>query len=80
MAKKTVKKHKKDVWFTKVRGSYLPASWQAWLLYLVFSVYILGPLLDELWSDRSLVSQLTGYVTRILFSGIVMTWIAQKKS
>lgn len=78
--KKTVKKIPKDVWFYPVRGSYLPRGWQAWSLYFIFTAYILGPLVVDLTHDRTFFEASLRFINRILISGIILTWVAQKKS
>lgn len=41
MAKrKQLPKHRKGAWFVRVRGSYLPVSWQGWLTYIPFVAYL----------------------------------------
>lgn len=32
---------KRPAWFTKVRGSYLPLSWQGFVLYVFYVAYII---------------------------------------
>ncbi len=35
---------KKGAWFMKLRGSYLPVSWQGWLSYVPFTILAVLPL------------------------------------
>jgi hypothetical protein len=37
---KKVKKHKRQAWFVPVRKSYLPASWQGFVIYFLYVAYI----------------------------------------
>jgi hypothetical protein len=81
MSKSTKKKIKRGAWFYAVRGSYLPATWQAWSLYFIASFYILAPFIVAIKDqDVSIVYTLTGFVTRILLVGVTLTWLAQKKT
>lgn len=81
-----MKKHTKRVklpkgaWFYKVRGSYLPATWQGWLTYVPFIVFLL-------WSWTYIFNTTDSVVTAILLvfsawiaSVVVMTWVAKNKS
>lgn len=73
-------KLKKGAWFYKIRGSYLPATWQGWLTYIPFTAFLA-------WSGwyalgaRSSLSE----VALVLFpawvaAAVVMTWVASKKA
>lgn len=35
-------KNNRKHWFQPVRGSYLPLSWQGWLLYVPYLVLLIG--------------------------------------
>ncbi len=85
-------KAKKGKWFVKMRGSYIPGSWQGWLTYVpyvVFLGYILLPY--ALWplmctaTDpcTPLANQWTVVLVNLVEIGLavgLMTWIAKKKS
>ncbi len=79
-AKKHSKKIKKGAWFYPVRSSYLPCSWQAWLLYGIAVLYILPAFWIDLAKDQSVVYIVTNFATRLLLAGIVLTLIARQKS
>lgn len=70
----------KGAWFYKVRGSYLPATWQGRLTYVPFVAFLL-------WSLTYIFNTTDSVATAILLafpawvaSAIVMTWIAANKS
>lgn len=75
-----VKRKKTNPWFIKVRGSYLPNSWQGWLLYIPFTAYLVGALVYAWGSGESLFRVVFGLVTQFMLAGIIMTWIAAAKS
>jgi hypothetical protein len=74
MAKKSTK------WFKKVRGSYIPNSWQGWLCYVPYVGYMV---LSYIY-----VMSVLGYNLLSLFiiipnwvaAAAVMTWLASSKS
>ena len=79
--RKTVK-HRKGAWFIRVRGSYLPCSWQGWLSYVPYVGYLIGALII-------LVNNLGGnnwpiiavlYVPIAVAAVVVMNWLASQKS
>jgi len=90
-----VPKHKKGAWYVSVRGSYLPVSWQGWLLYIPYIVLIV---LGLLWVSNmlSICSASEGCnISNIAFTLFysllflvpyfvaliaVMHWIAKQKS
>ena len=63
-----------------MRGSYLPNSWQGWLLYIPFLTYLL-------WAAWAGFQATDAYTAAILFilpnwvaAAVVMTWIARHTS
>jgi hypothetical protein len=80
MAKKSLRKTKNSAWFIKVRGSYLPNSWQGWLTYIPFVGFLV-------WSAIVLYSKIGDAAIATIFyfvvmvcSAVVMTWIAARTS
>lgn len=76
MAKRT----KKNRWFKPVRGSYLPCSWQGWLIEsLIITAFALGMIA---FKDQNV----SGFIVAMIMLpytlslGIIATWIAQKTS
>jgi hypothetical protein len=78
--KKKLSKHQKNVWFTHVRGSYLPASWQGWLTYVPYVAYLIFTITIG-WRDIHSRAVAVLYVVPnwIAATGL-MTWIAYHKS
>lgn len=74
------KKRSSDKWFIAVRGSYLPNSWQAWLLYVPYTAYVLGVLLYVLRQDFGIGAALFTLVPNWITALAVMTWIAEHRS
>jgi hypothetical protein len=78
--KKKMPKVKKGAWFIKVRGSYLPRTWQAWVSYIPF----VGFLAWAQWvlMDAALEPAVAVliYFACLVCSGGIMTWIAVQKS
>jgi hypothetical protein len=67
-------------WFINVRGSYLPNSWQATLLYIPFIAYLIGVLVTVSHQDTTWFSKVMVTFVQFVAAGIVMTWIASKTS
>lgn len=81
MTKKVLpKKLKEDVWFRRVRGSYLPCSKKGWITYAAAIVYILLPFWPDIMGHQTMVYVMTSFVTRLVLAGLVLTYIAKKKS
>lgn len=73
------KSKNKNIWFIKVRGSYLPNSWQAWALYVPFTAFLVMVLRAGMDAD-SASDALYIVFPQFVCAGIVMTWIASKTS
>lgn len=67
-------------WYRPVRGSYLPASWQGWLLHALFLCYALGSALTAYRYAPPLV--LSAFVTFALWvaGAVALTWVAAHTS
>lgn len=76
---KNIPKPRKGAWFVPVRGSYLPASWQAWLLYIPYTAYIVATLAHVAGTATSWASYLA-LVPYWVAGLVIMTWIAKQKS
>jgi len=76
MAKKT----KSKKWFVPVRGSYLPNSWQAWLLYLPYVAYLVFALVFGWQNTGGPAKSILFIVPNWIAATIVMTWIAKRTS
>ena len=73
-------KVKSKKWFIKVRGSYLPNSWQGWLTYIPYSIYMLGVIAYVYNSNYNVWLSAFIVLPNWVVAVIVMTWLADKKS
>jgi hypothetical protein len=71
---------KTNQWFIAVRGSYLPNSWQAWVLYIPYAAYLIGVLVFIEWQKESLALAVLTLVPNWVSAVIIMTWIAKQTS
>lgn len=78
MSKKTKAKSKK--WFTKVRGSYLPSSWQGMLAYAVFVVYLLTVLIAAFNTQEEFAGYLFFVFPQFIAAAVAITFVASKNS
>ena len=88
-------KHSENAWFVKLRGSYIPCSLRGWLTYIPFILFLVVVLvvsygsmhLNEvdimdggtLWYYVFIVT-LVRVAPAFVLGGVIMTWIARKKS
>ncbi len=77
--KSKLPKLKKGAWFVPIRGSYLPMTWQAWLLYIPYTAYSVATMVLVItrangWLDYLLI------VPYWVAGLVVMTWITKQKS
>ena len=80
MKHRKLPKPRKGAWFIPLRGSYLPVTWQGWLLYIPFVSYAIISLLfvvNRAGSFLEIVINLLPYWLSVL---VAMTWIAKQKS
>ena len=80
MKHRKLPKPRKGAWFVPLRGSYLPVTWQSWLLYVPFVSYVVISLLfvvNRAGSFLEIVINLLPYWLSVL---VAMTWIAKQKS
>ena len=74
-------KHKQNnKWFIKLRGSYLPCSWQGWSLYAVYTAYVLAVVAYVVVNNYDRLQAVFWVFPNWVAALIVMTWIAQRKS
>lgn len=78
--KQKLPKLKKGVWFVPLRGSYLPYSWQAWLLYVPFTAYLVYTLIVAFAYTGNNLKAVLWVVPNWVAAAVVMTWIAKQKS
>ena len=79
-SRKKTKKNTKKTWFIPVRGSYLPNSWQAWVLYIPFVSFLILVLLYAKHTQDTFSGAFFMAFPQWVCAAIVMTWIAKKKS
>jgi branched-subunit amino acid transport protein len=75
-------KHRKGAWFVKVRGSYLPCSWQGWLSYVPYVGYLVAAmviLIHTLGTDHWPIIAVL-YLPAAVAAVAVMSWLASQKS
>lgn len=77
---KKYSKHKKGAWFIKVRGSYLPCSWQGWISYIPMTIFLVSVFIAIDRNAHSISDALYVYFPYFVCTGVVMHWIAANKS
>jgi hypothetical protein len=78
--KKSISKRRSAVWFTHVRGSYLPLSWQGWLTYILYAAYLIFTVTVG-WRDiHSATIAILYIVPNWIAATGLMTWVAYHKS
>lgn len=75
-----MKKAQSKKWFRKVRGSYLPSSWQGWLTYVPYTAFLVSVLIAALRTQHSVSDILYMIFPQWVAATVVMTWVASKKS
>lgn len=78
--KATAHKAKSGAWFIRVRGSYLPNSWQGALTYIPYLAYLIGVLIFVLLRHDSLWLAVFTVVPNWIAALVIMTWLAKAKS
>ena len=69
-----------NVWFVKVRGSYLPCSWQGWLIYVPFVLFLVATMVLAFRGGRSNVGMLYFIFPQYVSALVVMHWLASRFS
>jgi hypothetical protein len=80
MAKKHTKKVKKQTWFVAVRGSYIPNSWQGWLTYVPFIIFLGVVMQSAVNASDSFSDVFYAIFPQWVAAAVVMTWLAKLKS
>ncbi|MEI7683185.1 MAG: hypothetical protein WCJ24_02705 [Candidatus Saccharibacteria bacterium] len=73
-------KKKHNLWFIKVRGSYLPNSWQGALTYIPFLTFLVASLIVTINNIDSLALAALLIFPQWVAAAVVMTWIASRES
>jgi len=73
-------KAKKGAWFYKMRGSYLPCSWQGLAIYGVYLVYIVA--VPAVWYQKGhdLWSFLVMVIPLVVAAAVLTQYIASKNA
>lgn len=71
-------KKQRNIWFNKVRGSYLPCSWQGWLLYIPFILFLVVTLVEASRGNRSTAGILYFIFPQFIAATATMHWIAAR--
>lgn len=77
--KKNAKNNNKK-WFKKVRGSYLPNSWQGMLTYTVFLLYLLTVLITAFNTQEEFAGYLFFVFPQFVAAAVAITFVASKNS
>jgi sensor histidine kinase YesM len=80
MPHKTKLKAKKGAWFVRLRGSYIPASWQGWLTYIPFTAYLVFSLIAGFAYTGTNLKAVLWVFPNWVAAAAVMTWLARAKS
>jgi len=80
MSKAKRPKVRKGAWFIRVRGSYLPSSWQGWLSYIPFVAFLIWTLVWAVNSTSSLATIVFTVFPAWIAAAVVMTWLATRMS
>jgi hypothetical protein len=80
MSKKRATKSKKNVWFIRVRGSYLPASLQGWLTYVVFLSYVVITAIITFDINTSVWYQALATFSLWVTGAVILTFVAESSS
>lgn len=75
-----MKKKQSNKWFIRVRGSYLPNSWEGWLSYVPFTIFLLTVLIAAMRTQHSVSDVFYMIFPQWVAAAVVMTWIAKQKS
>ena len=67
-------------WFKRIRGSYLPISWEGWLTYIPFAAFLIGSIVIVSTGDNRIVYIIYTLLPQWVAAAVIMTWIASHKS
>ena len=68
------------VWFISIRGSYLPANFKGWLMYIPYLSYLIFTLIVGIKYTSSILLAILVIVPNWVVAAIIMTFIAARKS
>lgn len=64
----------------RLRGSYIPISWQGWLTYIPYVVYLVYSIVVAFIYTGNTWKAVLWIVPNAVAAVVVMTWIAKQKS
>lgn len=67
---------KRTYWFYKIRGSYLPASWQGWALYVPYIAFLYASLQYAFVNNDGVLEVFFAVFPQWVAAAAVMTWLA----
>ena len=70
----------KQRWFIKIRGSYLPKTWQAWLSFVPFTAFLVTVVILAVQEGTILQSVFLEIIPAWVAAAVVMTWLAELQS
>ncbi len=75
-------KRKQQAWFVRVRGSYLPKTWQGWVTYIPYICYLVFAMfvLARTFGPEEWLLAIVLYVPVAVGAAVVMHWVARNKS
>lgn len=73
-------KASKNKWYIAIRGSYLPVSWQGWLLHLAFVLYAVTSAVVIVQHNSSIPFIAIQILAQLVAATVILTWVAQRKS
>ena len=79
-SRRKLPKVRKGAWFVKLRGSYLPVTWQGALTYVPFVGYLVYSMMQATTPGHSARAALMIIFPQWVAAAVVMTWIAGRKS
>lgn len=72
------RKSKKGAWFYKIRGSYLPCSWQGLTIYFIYLVYVVALPIAWLWKGHDFWNLLVAVVPLWIGAALIAQYVASK--
>jgi hypothetical protein len=73
-------KTRKNAWFKKIRGSYLPINQQGWFTYLPFIAYLAFAFIAGIKDTSNASKAVLFIVPNWVAAAVVMTFVASRKS
>lgn len=75
-----MKTNKKQQWFYKIRGSYLPKTWQGGLIYLVYLIYLIWVLVFVMTNHYKVGEAVFFVVPNWIAACAAASWVAARFS